>query len=307
MHKKEHKERRMHIFKRIFLFLAINMIIVLTVSSLLSIFHLTPLIHSYGLNLSSLMLFCLIWGMTGSVISLFLSKTLAKMLLRVKVITENDNQQMLLSIVNRISQQAGLKKNPEIGIYSSNEVNAFATGATKNSSLIAVSSGLLNHMTYDEIEAIIGHEISHIVNGDMVTMTLLQGVVNAFVMFLARILAYAVSSSGRSKNQNISYGTFYLFTFIFEIIFMLFGSIIIAAFSRRRELKADLGSSQITSKQKMINALESLKNYTKIRDPMADKPALAFFKIHHNKKSLFSLFASHPSLEERIEKLQRMG
>jgi heat shock protein HtpX len=162
-------------------------------------------------------------------------------------------------------------------------------------------------MAEQDTRAVLGHEISHIANGDMVTMTLLQGVVNAFVMFLARVLAYALSGLGRKSENNsgASYGTFMLFTYLFEIVFMILGSLVVCAYSRYREFRADAGGARLAGRENMISALQTLQSLQKIHDPRAENPAMAAFKISHPaKKGLFRLFATHPPLEERIERLK---
>ncbi|MCC6127924.1 MAG: protease HtpX, partial [Chlamydiae bacterium] len=204
-----------------------------------------------------------------------------------------------------LADSAGIPR-PEVGIFRSSEVNAFATGPTKSRSLVAVSTGLLNRMGSSEIKAVLGHEITHIANGDMVTMTLLQGVVNAFVMFLARVLAYAASGLGRNRESGSgSIMSYVLFTYLFEILFMILGSLVIAAYSRFREFRADAGGARLTSKEAMISALQALQQVQNMKDPKADNPAMAAFKISNPAKSgLLALFATHPPLEVRIQRLR---
>ena len=224
-------------FKRIFLFLAINCLVVLTISVVLSVLNVKPYLTTHGLDLKSLMIFCLIWGMVGAFISLSLSRKMAKWLMRVQLINNSGEHAQLYQMVERLARDAGLPDVPEVGVFSSPEMNAFATGPTKRRSLVAVSSGLLSHMNEKELEAVLAHEISHIANGDMVTMTLIQGIVNAFVMFLARVAAFALSSLMRGqRNNRSSFGSYYLMTFVFEILFMILGSMVVALFSRYREI-----------------------------------------------------------------------
>ena len=232
--------------KRIFLFLALNFVVVLTISTVLSLLNIRPYFQAYGLDYSSLMAFCLIWGMGGALISLALSRKIAKWMMGVKVIspnTMNPEERMLLNLIGRLARSANLPSAPEVGVYSSNEANAFATGPSRKRSLVAVSTGLLARMKGQELEGVLAHEISHIASGDMVTMTLLQGVVNAFVMFLARVLAYAISGMGRSRDNssNNSYMSYRIFVYLFEVVFMILGSLVIAAYSRFREFRADAG------------------------------------------------------------------
>jgi heat shock protein HtpX len=297
----------MTIFKRIFLFLAVNILVILTISCILSIFNISPYLSGYGLDYQSLMIFCSIWGMAGAFISLLLSKKMAKWMMGVKVLEtpRSSKEEFLLNEANNLARDAKLPNTPEIGIYNSPEVNAFATGATKASSLIAVSSGLLNNMQDDQIKAILAHEMGHISNGDMVTMTLLQGVINAFVMFFARAIAFFLSGRN-NKSRGSSFMSYYFFTFIFEAIFMILGSVVICFFSRKREYLADLQGAQLTSKQDMISALRGLQNYYDIKDPKKVS-SLNAFKISNNKENSFlSLFATHPSLKKRIEKLKEL-
>lgn len=294
--------------KRIVLFLALNFLVVLMISLVLNLLNLK---NVYGMNYQELLLFCFIWGMGGAFISLALSRVMAKWMMGVKVIdpnTQDSEQRHLLDIVYKLSRKAHLPVMPEVGIYSSNEVNAFATGPTKSRALVAVSSGLLGRMQENEIEGVLAHEITHVANGDMVTMTLLQGVVNAFVMFLARVLAYALSGLGKDREGRGSGSmmSYMLFVYLFEVVFLLLGSLVIAAYSRFREFKADAGGAKLAGKDAMVAALQSLRVLQGIHDKKAENPAMAAFKISHPMKKGFTrFFASHPPLEERIERLQK--
>ena len=297
--------------KRIVLFLALNFLVVLMISFVLTLFNVRPYIQAYGLDYRSLLLFCSIWGMGGALISLSLSRVMAKWMMGVKIIDPNKasgEEKGLLDTVHHLSLKAGLKSFPEVGIYRSNEPNAFATGPSQKRSLVAVSSGLLNRMNPKEMEGVLGHEISHIANGDMVTMTLLQGVVNAFVMFLARVLAYVVSGLGRNNRQG-SQGismSYILFVYLFEVVFMILGSLVVAAYSRYREYRADRGGARLAGKGAMISSLKALRSMQEIQDPK-EQPAMAAFKIsHRGQKGLFRLFASHPPLDERIARLEKL-
>ncbi|NGX26319.1 MAG: Protease HtpX [Chlamydiae bacterium] len=299
----------MQFFKRIFLFLIVNILVLTMVSIVLSIFNVQPYISQYGIQYSDLLIFCLIWGMGGAFISLALSRIMAKWMMGVKVIdpkTNDPHQKKLLDIVHRLAQKARLPEMPEVGIYKSAEVNAFATGPTQRRSIVAVSSGLLEHMSKDQIEGVLAHEITHITNGDMVTMTLLQGVVNVFVMFLARVLALILSGFGRGDRRG-SYGSFVLFTILFQLVFMVLGTLVVFWYSRKREYRADAGGAHLAGKEKMISALEGLKTYVKRRVPTAQKESLQTFKISTPTKTGWALlFASHPPLEMRIEKLKEL-
>lgn len=293
--------------KRVFLFIATNLLVITTISIITSAFGLHSYLSSHGIDYQKLAIFCAIWGMGGSLISLLLSKFIAKMAMGVVVINPSNatrEEHFLLEIIYRLSKQVGLSAMPEVGIYHSPELNAFATGPSKNHALVAVSSGLLNNMNRSEIEAVLGHEISHIANGDMVTMTLIQGVVNAFAMFLSRIAAYAISfalSRDNEKSSEISYFTYAALTFIFDILFTLLGSILVAAFSRWREFRADAGGATLAGKDKMIAALERLQRGVNFTDERA--PGLAAFKIS-NHSSWLDIFSTHPPLEKRIARLQ---
>ena len=238
---------------------------------------------------------------------------MAKWSMGVQLIDPNSRDpqaQAILNMVYSLSRKAGLKVMPEVGIYQSPEVNAFATGPTRNRSLVALSTGLINRLRPEEVEAVVGHEVAHIANGDMVTMTLLQGIVNAFVMFLARILAFAVSRlfAGNRDDERggLSPLVFQLTVFVFEMFFMVLGSLVVAAFCRRREYRADLGGARLTTPQKMISALQALKRTVEIKDEQVAAPAFQAMKIS-NPSGLMNLFASHPPLDDRIARLQKLN
>ncbi|PIS01217.1 MAG: protease HtpX [Chlamydiae bacterium CG10_big_fil_rev_8_21_14_0_10_35_9] len=299
--------------KRIFLFLSINFLVILMISFILHLFNIQPYLTHYGLDYNSLLIFCFLWGMIGALVSLSLSRFIAKSVMGVRVIdpnTTDPDYQTLLRMVERLTQKAHLSNIPEVGVYQSNEVNAFATGPTKRRSLIAVSTGLLNRMKENEIEAILGHEMSHIANGDMVTMTLLQGVVNAFVMFLARVIAYAVSGLGRSNKNSGSSGSYFsymMFVYLFEVVFMILGSMVVATYSRFREYRADAGGAHLAGKEHMISALQSLRVMQEIKDIRHENASFQSLKIAApSKKGLIMLFATHPPIDQRIERLQKM-
>ena len=302
----------MAFFKRIFLFLVVNILIVTTISIILNLLNVKPFLTAHGLDYKSLMIFCLIWGFGGAFISLGLSRMMAKWMLGVRLIdptTSDSTQRHLVETVHKLARAAGLTVMPEVGIYNSPEVNAFATGPTRNRSLVAVSSGLLNRMNQDELEGVIGHEITHVANGDMVTMTLIQGVVNAFVMFLARVLAYVLSGIGnRSKSSGNSYLMFNVLVIVFQIVFMILGSLVVAAYSRFREFKADKGGAKLAGREKMISALQALQKVQDIRDQRVEKPAFQSMKIsHQERRGLIAFFATHPSLELRIQRLKEQS
>ncbi|PCI92978.1 protease HtpX [Candidatus Aerophobetes bacterium] len=294
-------------FKRIFLFLLLNILVVSTVSLIINMLHLQPFLRGYGVDYNSLLIFCLIWGMVGAFISLALSRVMAKWMLKVKLIDPNNMQYAsLYQMVDRLAKQANLPVTPQVGIFQMDAPNAFATGPSKRRSLVAVSTGILNKLSDKELEAVIGHELAHIKNGDMITMTLLQGVVNAFVMFLARVLAIAISGFGRSKeSKSASPLMYYGLVFAFEIVFMILGSMVIALYSRRREFKADQGGAALSSRYNMISALHALDREASLLKKGRTAPSLQAFMIHSNKRSILSsLFSTHPPIEERVKRLQ---
>jgi len=260
--------------------------------------------QSYGLNYESLAIFCLVWGMGASFISLLMSKTIVKWTMGVKVLKENEitspELRKLHLMLQRLSLQAGLPKTPELGVYQSPEMNAFATGPSKSRSLVAFSTGLLEKMTDEEIEGVAAHEIAHIANGDMITMTLLQGVVNALIMFIARIIAFAVSSRFERDSR---YWIQFVTVIVAQLILGVFGVMITSWFSRKREFRADQGGARYAGRSKMIAALQALNNRHQIADDRA--PQMAALKISSSKKGGFlSLLSTHPPLEERIEALK---
>ena len=298
--------------KRILLFLAVNFLVVAVISFLLYLFDLQPFLSRYHLNVPSLAIFCLIWGMGGAFISLGLSRIMAKWMMGVKLIDPNTRDQdscQVLEMVYRLSKKAGLPSMPQVGIYSSPEVNAFATGPTKNRALVAVSTGMLLRLKEHEIEAVIGHEVTHIANGDMVTMTLLQGIVNAFVMFLARLLGFvitrALASRGDRDRSEISPFAFQMIVFVLEICFMILGSMVVARFCRYREFRADAGGARLAGRDKMIAALEALQRLVSIKDDAKSQPAIQALKIS-SQGGFMRLFSTHPPLEERIARLQKL-
>lgn len=295
-------------FKRIFLFLAVNILVMLTLSVLLKVLGIQPYLSARGMNYQSLMAFCLVWGMGGAFISLAISRMMAKFAMGVKVIDESNRSpelQDLVQRVHRLAREAGLPKMPEVGVYESDEINAFATGPTKSRSLVAVSTGLLRRMNRAEADGVLGHEVAHIANGDMVTMTLIQGVVNAFAMFLARAIAFAVSQAGNSRDDersSLNSGTYFIVQFVLEIVFMILGSLVVAWFSRWREFRADRGGANLAGRDKMIAALEALRRNYEMVDSHA-QPAVATLKISSRGSGIFKLFSTHPPLEERIARL----
>lgn len=294
----------MALAKRLILFLLVNFLVVTTISILSTVLGLAPYLTSHGINHEQLLLFCTLWGVGGAFISLLISRATAKWTLGVQLIdphTRNPEERCLLEIVSELARKADLPSMPEVGIYPSDELNAFATGPSKSHALVAVSSGLLRRMRVNEIEGVLGHEIAHIANGDMVTMTLLQGVINAFVMFFARIIAYALTfGRDEEEHQNSSYMVYGLVQFVLETIFMLLGSLVVAWFSRWREFRADAGGANLAGRANMISALEALRSNTQ----QATAPVgLQTLMISNASPSWLNLFATHPTLDERIARL----
>ena len=213
------------------------------------------------------------------------------------------SEKLVYKTVETIAQKNGITM-PEVGIYQSPEVNAFATGATRNSSLVAVSTGLLEQMQSDEIEGVVAHEMAHILNGDMVTMTLLQGVINAFVIFLSRALAHIISMALRRDEEGSNGFVYFGITILLEILLGILGSLIVMAYSRRREFAADAGSASFVGKNKMMNALRALQKIHETNVALPSDPKIAALKIDGKTNGFLHLFASHPPLEERIHALQ---
>lgn len=293
-------------FKRIVLFLATNLAIILVLSIVMSIFNVQPYLTQHGLNYQSLLIYALIIGFTGSFISLFISKWMAIHAFNIHLIQQPTDkvESWLLAEVAKLANQRHIGM-PDVGIYQSPEPNAFATGWNKNKALVAVSTGLLQSMSQDEIEGVLGHEISHIANGDMVTLTLIQGVLNTFVIFFARIAAFFVTQLLKRDNESAQGGfVYYGVAIIFELIFGILASMIVMWFSRRREFRADAGSAEFVGKNKMIKALQRLQQLTD-KTPEDDRaPAFNAMKISGHSRWL-SLFSSHPPLEKRIEALEK--
>ena len=288
--------------KRIFLFLVTNIAVVLTMSVVLYLLGANRYVGAGGLDLGALAIFCFVWGMGGAFISLLISRWMAKRALGVHLVngqTGRPELDRVYSMVATLSKQAGLPM-PEVGVYDSPEVNAFATGPSKNRALVAVSTGLLRNMRDDEVSGVLGHEIAHIANGDMVTMTLIQGVMNAFVMFLARVLAYAFANRGDSRGSR---GGSYMMVFLLEIVLGLFGSMVTGWFSRQREFRADRGGATLAGRDRMIAALRRLAANRELVD--TEHAALATLKIS-GVRSWLALMSTHPPLESRIAALERM-
>jgi heat shock protein HtpX len=287
--------------KRIFLFLATNMAIVLVLSVTMRLLGVEPYLNANGLNLGSLLIFAAVMGFGGSLISLAISKWSAKKSMGVRVIDApaNSTEFWLVETVRKYSEKAGIKM-PEVGIYDAPDVNAFATGMSKNSSLIAVSTGLLQQMTRQEAEAVIGHEVAHAANGDMVTLALIQGVVNTFVMFLSRVIGHLVDRVV-FKTERGQGPAFFVTMIVAELVLGVLASMIVMYFSRQREFRADVGGATLAGRQNMIAALERLKSQHP--QPLPEKMA-AFGIAGGVGGGLKRLFMTHPPLEERIAALR---
>lgn len=287
--------------KRVLLFLMTNLAVMVVLSILMSVLGVGSYIGADGqLQMGSLMLFCLIWGMGGAFISLQMSRWLAKKAMGVQLIngqTGNEQLDWLYNTVMTQTQQANLPM-PEVGVYVSDEVNAFATGPSKKRSLIAVSSGLLQGLERREVAAVTAHEVGHIANGDMVTMTLIQGVINAFVLFFARLIAFAIR---QALDERISWVAGFAVRIVLEIALGILGSLVTAWFSRKREFRADAMGAQLAGRENMVGALRRLASSVERVDTA--HASLATMKIS-NKKSWLGAFSTHPPIEERIAALQ---
>ena len=289
---------------RIALFLGTNIAILLVLSLSMSLFGVTGILNDNGvdLDISSLLFISAIIGFAGSFISLLISKWAAKRSMGVILLEtpKNETEKWLLNTLSDISYKAKIKT-PEFGIFESQQLNAFATGSSKNKSLVAISSGLINHMNRDEIEGVIAHEISHISNGDMITMTLIQGIINTFVIFFSRIIGHVVDRVV-FKVQRGHGPAYYITSIVVQILLSILANIIVMWFSRKREYEADLSAAKLVGADKMIAALKILA----IKSPHVLPDQMAAFGISgKQEKSYKSLFSSHPSIESRIESLLR--
>ncbi|MBU6400907.1 MAG: protease HtpX [Verrucomicrobia bacterium] len=301
-----------NVSKRVLLFVAVNLLVLVTISLVLTVLGVGRYLGGGGYG--ALMGFCLVWGMGGAFISLALSRLMAKWMMGVQVVdpdSADPQVQELVQTVRRLAQRAGLPAMPEVGIYDSPEINAFATGPSRSRALVAVSSGLLHALRSEEVEGVLGHELTHVANGDMVTMTLLQGIINAFVMFLARVLAFALSQAMRSRDDdNRGGGWFFQFVLIqvFQVVLSLFGMLVVNWFSRWREFRADAGGARLAGRERMIGALRALQRIHEPPSPeLAGGPgpdAFRSLKIASPRGALWRWFADHPPLEERIARLE---
>jgi heat shock protein HtpX len=288
--------------KRIFLFLATNIAILVVVGTILYFLNVAGIVPIGGATrLGALMVVCLIWGMGGAFFSLLISRWVAKWAMGVELIHKNTGDKKLAAVyamVERCCAQARIPM-PEVGYYDSDEVNAFATGPSKKRSLVAVSTGLLAVMKKDEVEGVIAHEVAHIANGDMVTMTLLQGVINAFVLFFARLIAWAVR---QALDSQIAWLVSFIVYILMTILLSILGSMITAWFSRKREFSADAGGAEYAGREKMIAALRRLQTTHELVDTQSS-PAFNSMKIS-GKSRFMALFSTHPPLDKRIARLE---
>ncbi|MGN1394281.1 MAG: protease HtpX [Succinivibrionaceae bacterium] len=287
------------------IFYALTMAGILLVVNVIAVIVMNILgINISGGSYGALFFFSLIIGMSGSLISLFLSKTMVKRSMGVHVITNPSNQaeKWLLETISGLARAKGVKM-PEVGIYQSPDMNAFATGWNKNNALVAVSTALLDKMEQDEIEAVLGHEMSHVANGDMVTMCLLQGILNTFITFISYILAQIILGALRGNNRESNNGfSYYLIVHVLQMILGFLANIAVCAFSRWREYRADAGSAKVLGARSMIKALERLGNMKNVEE---EKPE-GVQALCVNSFSINSLFATHPPLEDRIKALKKL-
>jgi heat shock protein HtpX len=294
--------------KRIILFAAVNIAVLAVITAVVEILGLDRYLAARGLSLTGLLILSAIFGFGGSFISLALSRWMAKMSMRVRVIEQpqSGTEQWLLEVVRGHAERLRLTM-PEVGIFDSPDMNAFATGARRNRALVAVSSGLLQAMDSNEVQAVLGHEMTHVANGDMVTLALLQGVLNTFVIFLARVVGTMIDSAlGGRREERSGGGLFYFATVIvLQILFGVLATLIVMAYSRRREYRADAGGARLAGRRSMIDALRALQQVE--GEPLPGQ--LKAFGIHDGdaRDGLRRLFLSHPPLEERIAALETLG
>ncbi len=287
--------------RRVMYFLVTNLAILIVLGIVLRVLGVEPYVTPYGLNYKSLLIFSAVFGMGGALISLALSKWSAKRLTRAQVITEpsNETERWLVRTVADLATKSGIGM-PEVAVYPSDDMNAFATGMKRNSALVAVSSGMLKRMDKEKVRAVLAHEVAHVKNGDMITLALIQGVVNTFVIFFARIIGYTVDRVIFKNERGHGMG-FWVTTIIAEICLAILASIIVFWFSRKREYRADSGAADLVGKKPMVGALESLK--ASIKQPHLPDQMAAFGISGSRKSGLKALFATHPDLDDRINTL----
>ena len=292
--------------KRIVLFLATNIAVLLVLSVVLHLLGIDSILDRSGthLDLNALLIMSAVVGMAGSFISLAMSKFLAKMSTGAKIITQPRTaaETWLVETVGRLAREAGIGM-PDVAIYDSPDMNAFATGMNRNHALVAVSTGLLQQMQRDEVEAVLGHEVSHVANGDMVTMALLQGVLNTFVFFLSRVVGFVIDRAVFRTERGYGPG-YFISVIVSQIVFGILASVVVSWFSRQREFRADAGSGRLAGASKMIAALRRLQA---AHEPSQLPQQMAAFGIAGGGNGFMRLFRSHPPIEERIAALQSAG
>jgi heat shock protein HtpX len=289
--------------KRIALLIATNIAIMVVLSIVVSVFGLDRYLTREGLNLQALLVFSAVLGFGGAFISLLLSKWMAKTAMGVQIITQprSEAEQWLVNTVRAQAEQAGIGM-PEVGVFDSPDPNAFATGANKNSALVAVSTGLLHNMRRNEVEAVLGHEVSHVANGDMVTLTLIQGVMNTFVFFLARVVGFVVDRVILKNERSGGIG-YFVTVMVAQLVLGILAGMVVAWFSRQREFRADAGGAHLAGTNSMIGALEALR---RVHSPTALPEKMQAFGIRGGPPQGWQkLFMSHPPIEERIAALNR--
>ena len=287
--------------KRVILFILTNLAVMLVLSIVVNVLGLNRFLSSAGLNLGTLLVFAAVMGFGGAFISLLMSKPMAKWSTGAQIINDSPDpgHQWIVRTVARFAQKAGINM-PEVAIYEG-EPNAFATGAFKNSALVAVSTGLLQSMSRDEVEAVIGHEVAHVANGDMVTLTLIQGVMNTFVVFISRVVGYVVDRMILQNKDDAPGVGYFVTTIVMDILLGVLAAMVVAWFSRQREYRADTGAAQyMGQRQSMINALARLGNL----DPGELPKTVQNMGISSRPSGIMALFSSHPPIEERIRALQ---
>ncbi|GAA4814498.1 protease HtpX [Marinicella pacifica] len=291
--------------KRVLLFVATNIAILAVITIFMRLFGFDHYLTENGLDYRALAVFSLLWGSVGSFISLAMSKWMAKKAMGVQVIEQprTADEQWLVDTVKRQAQAAGIGM-PEVGIFPSDSPNAFATGMKKNDALVAVSTGLLHSMRRNEVEAVLGHEVAHVANGDMVTMALIQGILNAFVIFFSRIIGYAIAAATRDeRGGGYTMGSF-IGTLIAQIVLGFLAAMIVNAFSRWREFHADEGGSRLAGNQNMIDALKALQRSSRTEPLEGEFAAFGITSGGQVRQVLSKLFATHPPLEDRIAALE---
>lgn len=293
--------------KRVLLFLGTNLAIIVVASITLSLLGVGSFLDETGtnLNLQALLIFCFVFGMLGSGISLLLSKKIAKWTTNLRIIDQpqNETERWLVRTIEEQARNAGIGM-PEVGIFPAQQANAFATGANRNKALVAISDGMLQRFDREEIKSVLGHEVGHVANGDMITLALIQGVVNTFVMFLARIVGFAVDRMILKNEQGLGIG-YFITTIVAEIVLAILASTIVFWFSRRREFHADAAGAQLGSRNGMIAALQRLQKDSQVPNQLPE--SMQAFGITSGKKKGFkALFTTHPPLKDRIEALRNM-